>query len=90
MARISSKNVAGEVIIFFTVTFRSNALLGARLQRNSSTVRRVWKHWTDEHRKTGSGRWKVSSACNDRHLLSMAVNNRTASSGQHIRLLQEV
>ncbi|GFX84585.1 uncharacterized protein TNCV_723931 [Trichonephila clavipes] len=33
--------------------------IGARVQRNSSTVMRVWKQLTDEHRttqKTGSGR----------------------------------
>ncbi|GFU68219.1 uncharacterized protein TNCV_39291 [Trichonephila clavipes] len=57
--------------------------IGARVQRNSSTVMRVWKLWTDEHRttrKTGSKRWKVVSACDDRHLLHMTVNDRTASS----------
>ncbi|GFV33239.1 transposable element Tcb1 transposase [Trichonephila clavipes] len=46
---------------------------------------RVWKQWTDEHRttrKTGSGRRKVTSARDDRHLLSMAVDNRKASSRQ--------
>ncbi|GFS48007.1 uncharacterized protein TNCV_3599511 [Trichonephila clavipes] len=56
--------------------------IGARVQRNSSTVMRVWKQWTDEHRttrKTGIGRRKVTSACDDRHL---AVNGRTASSRQ--------
>ncbi|GFW23148.1 transposable element Tc1 transposase [Trichonephila clavipes] len=59
--------------------------IGAREQRNSSTVMRVWKQWTDAHRttrKTGSGRRKVTSARDDRHLLRMAVNNRTASSRQ--------
>ncbi|GFW62794.1 uncharacterized protein TNCV_2625571 [Trichonephila clavipes] len=34
---------------------------------------------TDDHRKTGSGRRKVTSA---RHLLRMVVNDRTASSKQ--------
>ncbi|GFW53790.1 transposable element Tcb2 transposase [Trichonephila clavipes] len=56
---------------------------GARVQRNSSTVRRVWKQWTCEHRitrKTGSGLRKVTSACDDRHQLSMTLNDRTASS----------
>ncbi|GFV64719.1 uncharacterized protein TNCV_1636721 [Trichonephila clavipes] len=46
---------------------------------------RVWKQWTDEHRttrKTGSGRWKVTSARDDRHLLCMGVNDRSASSRQ--------
>ncbi|GFU36393.1 transposable element Tcb2 transposase [Trichonephila clavipes] len=35
--------------------------IGARVQRNSSAVMRIWKQWTDEHRttrKTGSGRRK--------------------------------
>ncbi|GFW11763.1 transposable element Tc1 transposase [Trichonephila clavipes] len=58
---------------------------GVRVQRNSSTVMRVWKQWTDEHRtnrKTGSGRRKVTSARDDRHLLHRGVNDRTASSRQ--------
>ncbi|GFW86093.1 hypothetical protein TNCV_1969011 [Trichonephila clavipes] len=49
---------------------------------DSSTARRVRKQWTDEHRatrKTGSGRRKVTSARDDRHLLRMGVNSRTAS-----------
>ncbi|GFV73744.1 transposable element Tc1 transposase [Trichonephila clavipes] len=59
--------------------------IGPRIQRISSTVMRVSKQWTDEHRttrKTCSGRWKVTSARDDRHLLLMAVNDRTASSRQ--------
>ncbi|GFS96691.1 uncharacterized protein TNCV_4754041 [Trichonephila clavipes] len=54
-------------------------------QRNSFTVIRAWKQWTEEHRttrKTGSGRRKATSACDDRRLLRMAVNDRTASSRQ--------
>ncbi|GFY31685.1 transposable element Tcb2 transposase [Trichonephila clavipes] len=46
---------------------------------------RVWKQWIDEHlttRKTGSGRRKLTSARDHRHLLRMAVNDRTASSRQ--------
>ncbi|GFT87114.1 transposable element Tc1 transposase [Trichonephila clavipes] len=46
---------------------------------------RVWKQWTDEHRttlKSGSGRRKVASARDDRHLHRKAVNNRRASSRQ--------
>ncbi|GFT26065.1 hypothetical protein TNCV_2332491 [Trichonephila clavipes] len=46
---------------------------------------RVWKQLTDEHRTTrniGSGRRKVTSARDDRHLLHMAVNNGTSSSRQ--------
>ncbi|GFV72776.1 uncharacterized protein TNCV_1232901 [Trichonephila clavipes] len=59
--------------------------IGARVQRNSTTEMRVWKQWTDEHqttRKTGSGRRKVTSARDDQHLFRMAMNDRTASSGQ--------
>lgn len=59
--------------------------IAARMQRNSSTVMRVWKQWTDKHRttrKTGTGRQKVTSERDDRHLLRMAVNDRTASSRQ--------
>ncbi|GFS92791.1 transposable element Tc1 transposase [Trichonephila clavipes] len=57
----------------------------ARVQRSSSTVMRVWKHWTDEHRtsrKFGSRRRKVTSARDDQHLLRMAVNDCTAASRQ--------
>ncbi|GFU38387.1 transposable element Tcb2 transposase [Trichonephila clavipes] len=45
----------------------------------------VWTQWTHEHRttrKTGRGRRKVTSVRDDRHLLQMAVNDRTASSRQ--------
>ncbi|GFW74920.1 transposable element Tc1 transposase [Trichonephila clavipes] len=45
---------------------------------------RVWKQWTDDYRttrKTGSGRWKRTSERDDQHLLHMAVNDSTASSG---------
>lgn len=59
--------------------------IAARVQRNSSTVMRVWKQWTEENRttrKTGSGRRKVTSARDDRHLVRMAVTDRTASSRQ--------
>ncbi|GFW63589.1 transposable element Tcb2 transposase [Trichonephila clavipes] len=43
----------------------------------------VLKQWTAEHRttrKTGSGRRRVKLAHDDRHLLRMALNDRTASS----------
>ncbi|GFV10634.1 transposable element Tcb2 transposase [Trichonephila clavipes] len=46
---------------------------------------RVWKQWIDEHqitRKTSSGRRKVTSTRDDRHLLRMVVNDCTASSRQ--------
>ncbi|GFU56589.1 transposable element Tcb2 transposase [Trichonephila clavipes] len=39
---------------------------------------RVWKQWTT--RKTDNGRWKVTSSREDRHLLRMAVNDRTVFS----------
>ncbi|PRD27134.1 UNVERIFIED_CONTAM: tc1a [Trichonephila clavipes] len=52
-------------------------IIRVRVQRNSSTVMRVWKLWTEEHRitrKAISGRRKVTSARDDRHLLRMAGN----------------
>ncbi|GFV35166.1 transposable element Tcb2 transposase [Trichonephila clavipes] len=58
---------------------------GARVERNSSTVIRVWKQWTGENRttrKTGSGQRKVTSAHDDQFLPRMAVNDHTASSRQ--------
>ncbi|GFV30795.1 uncharacterized protein TNCV_3666861 [Trichonephila clavipes] len=59
---------------------------GARVQWNKvKKVMRVWKQWTNEHRttrKTGDRRRKVTSAHDDRHLLRMAVNDRTAFSRQ--------
>ncbi|GFS76940.1 uncharacterized protein TNCV_3756171 [Trichonephila clavipes] len=69
--------------------------IGARVQRNSSTVMRVWEQWTDEHqitRKTGNGRRKVTSARDDRHLLCMAVNERQLppDNWQHVGLLLQV
>ena len=57
-------------------------LVAANVQGSSSTVMWVWKHWTDEHGTTWEiVNWqrKVTSACNNRHLLRMAVNNRTSS-----------
>ncbi|GFV91221.1 transposable element Tcb2 transposase [Trichonephila clavipes] len=58
---------------------------GAPVQWNSLTVLRVWKKWTNEHRttrKTGSGRWKVTSARDDQRLLRMEVKDRIVSSSQ--------
>ncbi|GFU57799.1 uncharacterized protein TNCV_1281471 [Trichonephila clavipes] len=40
-------------------------VIGARVQQKRSTVMRVWKQWTDEHRttrKSCSGRRKVTPA----------------------------
>ncbi|GFV37731.1 putative LOC100569746 [Trichonephila clavipes] len=56
----------------------------ARVQQNSSTVMRVWKQWTHEHRtrKNDRGRRKVTLASDDGHLLFMAVKNRTAFTRQ--------
>ncbi|KFM63931.1 Transposable element Tcb1 transposase, partial [Stegodyphus mimosarum] len=59
--------------------------VASRVQRNSSTVMRVWKQWTDEcrtTRKSGSGPRNVTSARDDRHLVRMARTDRTASSRQ--------
>ncbi|GFW12261.1 transposable element Tcb2 transposase [Trichonephila clavipes] len=56
---------------------------GDRVQSNSSTVRRVWKQWTNEHRttrETGSGRWKMASVRENQHLLRKAMNDRTNTS----------
>ncbi|GFV14635.1 transposable element Tc1 transposase [Trichonephila clavipes] len=55
----------------------------ALVQWKSSSVMRVWKQWTNEHRTTqkpGSERRKVTSARDDRHLIRMAVNDHAASS----------
>ena len=57
----------------------------AHMKRNSSTVIIVWKQWTDKNlttRKTSNRRRKVTLAHDERHLLHMAVNDRTASSRQ--------
>ncbi|GFY08271.1 transposable element Tc1 transposase [Trichonephila clavipes] len=59
--------------------------VAARVQRNSSTIMRVWKQWTDEGqtaRKSGSGLRNVRSARDDRRLVRMAQTDRTASSRQ--------
>ncbi|GFV83956.1 transposable element Tc1 transposase [Trichonephila clavipes] len=72
----------GRIIGFREGGFSYRAI-GACVQRTSSTVMRVWKQWTDEHRttrKTGNGRRKVASESDDRHLLHMGVNECTASS----------
>ncbi|GFX45807.1 transposable element Tc1 transposase [Trichonephila clavipes] len=53
--------------------------VAARVQRNSSTIMRVSKQWTDEGRKSGSGPQNVTSAPDDRRLVRMAQMDRTAS-----------
>nr|XP_042894794.1 uncharacterized protein LOC122268735 [Parasteatoda tepidariorum] len=63
----------------------SHCAVAARVQRNSSTVMRVWKQWTDEcqtTRKSGSGPRNVTSACDDRHLVRKALTGHTAPSRQ--------
>ncbi|GFV46304.1 uncharacterized protein TNCV_3231931 [Trichonephila clavipes] len=63
----------------------SYSAIGARMQWNSFTEMRVWKQWTDENqktRKTDSRRREVTSEHDDRNLLRMVVNDRTASSRQ--------
>ncbi|GFX58055.1 transposable element Tc1 transposase [Trichonephila clavipes] len=57
--------------------------VAARVQRNSSTLMRVSKQWTDEGRtarKSGSGPRNVTSAPDDRRLVRMAQTDCTASS----------
>ncbi|GFW36882.1 transposable element Tc1 transposase [Trichonephila clavipes] len=59
--------------------------VAARVQRNSSTIMRVSKQWTDEGRtarKSGSGPRNVMSAPDDRRLVRMAQTDRPASSRQ--------
>ncbi|GFY23553.1 transposable element Tc1 transposase [Trichonephila clavipes] len=59
--------------------------VAARVQRNSSTIMRVSKQWTDEGRtawKSGSGPRNVTSARDDRRLVRMAQTDRIASSRQ--------
>ncbi|GFU89654.1 hypothetical protein TNCV_1815061 [Trichonephila clavipes] len=50
---------------------------------NSSTVVRVWKQWTVEHKslQNCSGRRKVTSARDDQHLLHIRMNSFSAASG---------
>lgn len=57
--------------------------IAARTQCNASTVMRIWKKWTDENqtrRKPGSGAQKNTTPRDNRHLIRMAVTERTASS----------
>ncbi|GFX90755.1 transposable element Tcb2 transposase [Trichonephila clavipes] len=59
--------------------------VAARVQRNSSTIMRVSKQWTDEGRtarKSGSGPRNVTSTREDRRLVRMAQTDRTAFSRQ--------
>ncbi|GFW96885.1 transposable element Tc1 transposase [Trichonephila clavipes] len=59
--------------------------VAARVQRNSRTIMRVSKQWTDEGRTariSRSGPRNVTSARDDRRLVRMAQTDRTASSRQ--------
>ncbi|GFX37728.1 transposable element Tc1 transposase [Trichonephila clavipes] len=59
--------------------------VAARVQRNSSTIMRVSKQWTDDGRtarKSVSGPRNVTSAREDRRLVRMAQTDRTAFSRQ--------
>ncbi|GFW51593.1 transposable element Tc1 transposase [Trichonephila clavipes] len=59
--------------------------VATRVQRNSSTIMRVSKQWTDEGRtarKSGSGPRNVTSARDDRRLVRMTQADPTASSRQ--------
>ena len=58
----------------------SYSAIAAFVQLSNSTAMLVWKQWTAEHRttgKTGSGGQNATSACDNRHLLYMAVYDRT-------------
>ncbi|GFV69379.1 transposable element Tc1 transposase [Trichonephila clavipes] len=73
--------------------------VAARVQRNSSTIMRVSKQWTDEGRtarKSVSGPRNVTSAREDRRLVRMAETDRTAfldnwqHSGQQLHVFHRV
>ncbi|GFV66471.1 transposable element Tcb2 transposase [Trichonephila clavipes] len=66
--------------------------VAARVLRNSSTIMRVSKQWTDEGRtarKSGSGPRNVMSAPDDIRLVRMAQTDRTASSRHSGEQLQD-
>ena len=57
--------------------------IAARTGHATTTVMRVWSHWRENgrtHRRAGTGPRNVTTARDDRHLVSMAVTDRTASS----------
>ena len=66
------------------LAFEKEDFPNVHVQQNSYTVMGVWKQWTDEHHKTGSGWQKIMSACDNWHLFCMAVNDCTVSSRQLI------
>ncbi|GFX56888.1 transposable element Tcb2 transposase [Trichonephila clavipes] len=71
----------GRFIVLRDEGFSFRAI-GARVQRNSDTSLEAGDRRAPNNSKTGSARRKVTSARDDRHLLRMAVNDRTASSRQ--------
>ncbi|GFW92166.1 transposable element Tc1 transposase [Trichonephila clavipes] len=68
-------------IVGFREAGLSYRAVAARVQRNSSTIMRVTKQWTDEGRtarKSVSGPRNVTSAREDRRLVRMAQTDHTA------------
>ena len=61
----------------------SYAHIAARTEHASMTVMRVWNQWKEAgrmQRQVGTGPCNVTTARVDRHLVRMAVTDRTASS----------
>lgn len=57
--------------------------IAARTGHAATTVMRVWNQWIEEgrtQRRAGTGPHNVTTARDDRHLVRMAVTDRTASS----------
>ena len=57
--------------------------IAAHTGHAATTVMRVWNQWTEEgrtQRRAGTGLCNVTTARDDRHLVRMAVTDRTASS----------
>jgi len=58
----------------------------AHVQLNSITVRRGWKQWTEKNRTARKSKSEIPKGVmttrNDRHLVRMALMNRTAASTQ--------
>ena len=57
--------------------------IAVRIGHAATTVMRVWNQWREKgrtQRRTGTGPRNVTTARNDRHLVRMAVTDRTASS----------
>ncbi|GFX62182.1 transposable element Tcb2 transposase [Trichonephila clavipes] len=78
-------NPIEHVIVGLREAGLSYRAVAARVQRNSSTIMRVSKQWTDEGRtarKSVSGPRNVTSAHEDRSLVRMAQTDHTAFSRQ--------